>query len=124
MRLETISLLEDIREAGALIASFVAGKSFEDFRRDALLRSGLERQLEIAGEALRCLHREDRGIAAGLENYQRFMLYRNTLAHDYRAADDRLTWDAAAVRLPRLIEQVTALIASSEKGSESGPNAI
>ena len=43
----------DIVTACDLLADFTRGKGFEDYDADALLRSGVERQLEIIGEALR-----------------------------------------------------------------------
>jgi uncharacterized protein with HEPN domain len=44
--------LYDIRQAVRHVLDFVAGKNFEDYQGDLLLRSGVERQLEIIGEAL------------------------------------------------------------------------
>ena len=50
MRLETKKYLEDIRQAAELLAGFAQGKTFSDYRNDSLLRSGIERQIEIIGE--------------------------------------------------------------------------
>lgn len=52
MRPETTSLLEDIRQAAGLCAQFAAGATYETYAGDALLRSAVERQLTIIGEAL------------------------------------------------------------------------
>jgi uncharacterized protein with HEPN domain len=49
MRLEALKFLYDIQQACALLSSFVAGKAFDDYTGDALLRSGVERQLTIVG---------------------------------------------------------------------------
>jgi uncharacterized protein with HEPN domain len=52
MRLEAKKYLFDIQSAASLITEFVSGKRFEDYRADALLRSAVERQFEVIGEAL------------------------------------------------------------------------
>jgi uncharacterized protein with HEPN domain len=52
MRIESKKNLYDIAHAAELALGFVAGKSFADYQSDPMLRSAVERQLEIAGEAL------------------------------------------------------------------------
>ena len=49
MQPESLKYLFDMQRACTLLFSFVAGKTFEDYVRDALLRSGIERQLIIVG---------------------------------------------------------------------------
>lgn len=59
MRPEAPKLLWDARDAAARVRDFTAGKDFEDYARDAMLRSAVERQLEIVGEALGRLAKVD-----------------------------------------------------------------
>ena len=49
---EARKYLFDMAEACGLIETFVSGKSLDDYRDDPLLRSGVERQFEVIGEAL------------------------------------------------------------------------
>ncbi|MBF8276610.1 MAG: hypothetical protein HW390_1683, partial [Candidatus Brocadiaceae bacterium] len=47
MKDEILKYLFDIKEAALAIFQFVHGKKFEDYERDELLRSGVERKFEI-----------------------------------------------------------------------------
>jgi uncharacterized protein with HEPN domain len=58
--------LWDVRLAADSIATFVHGRSFADYAADLMLRSAVERQFEIAGEALNRLSREAPDIAEQL----------------------------------------------------------
>ncbi len=53
------------------IAAFAAGKTFADYEGDAMLRSAVERQFEIVGEALAQLSRLDEATAARITEYRR-----------------------------------------------------
>jgi len=50
---ESAKWLYDALEAARLVRSFVEGKDFAEYEADALLKSGVERQFEIVGEALK-----------------------------------------------------------------------
>lgn len=55
MRPETsdISYLWDMLDASMAIQQFLAGKTFNDYSIDRLLRGAVERHIEIIGEAAR-----------------------------------------------------------------------
>jgi uncharacterized protein with HEPN domain len=66
----------DVRRAADSIASFVESRDFADYQSDLMLRSAVERQFEIAGEALGRLSREAPGIAARLPDLRRAVAMR------------------------------------------------
>jgi uncharacterized protein with HEPN domain len=81
LRRDAKSLLWDARDAGRAITDMTAGKSFADFDSDLLLRSAVERQFEILGEALNRLARLDATLAARIPDLRRIVAFRNILIH-------------------------------------------
>ena len=57
MRPDVKKYLYDIDQAAGLIAQFTKGKGFPDYQADPMLRSAVERQFEIVGEAMTQLAR-------------------------------------------------------------------
>ena len=101
-------LLDMLRAARAVV-SFVDGRTFEQYEQELLLRSAVERQVEIVGEAAR-------GISSGFKTshphiaWRSIMAQRHRLAHEYGEIDDKLIWTVAAVHIPLLIAQIEPLI--------------
>jgi uncharacterized protein with HEPN domain len=63
---EAATYLWDALQAAEKAARFVDGKTFDDYLADDLLRSAVERQLEILGEALNLLRKTDPEVARQL----------------------------------------------------------
>ena len=82
-RPETLKYLFDILEACRLLDEFVAGKAFADYQADAMLRSAVERQFEVIGEALRLAIRDDPTLAGVVTHSSRIIAFRNHLVHGY-----------------------------------------
>ena len=110
MQLEAKKYLYDISEAGRLIASFTQDKAFADYERDAMLRSAVERQFEIIGEALAQLARLEQGLAERISDHRRIIAFRNILIHGYTQVDNRIVWDIVRSNLPILRQQVAELL--------------
>ena len=66
MHPDSAKYLWDARYAAALVERFVAGKGFDEYASDLLVKSAVERQLEIIGEALNALSRKDPSTAANI----------------------------------------------------------
>jgi uncharacterized protein with HEPN domain len=115
MRLESRKLLEDIRYASDLVSSFSEGKELPDYVADLLLRSAVERQFEIIGEALNRLVKADPETAARITHTSRIISFRNILIHGYDLVDHEVVWDVIETHLPVLQRQVEALLAEREE---------
>ncbi len=71
MRLEARKYLTDIQAAAERIARFTGGKRFEQYLADEMLRSAVERQFGILGEALSRLSKDSPEIAALIPDHAR-----------------------------------------------------
>ena len=118
MRLEARKLLYDIQQATRKLRDFTDGKSFADYQEDDLLRSAVERQFEIAGEAVRQLAKLDPALAEQLSEYQRIIAFRNILSHAYAQVDDRLVWDVLETRVDVLHDQVSVLLSNDNASAD------
>jgi uncharacterized protein with HEPN domain len=109
MQLEARKYVFDIERAARAIASFTAGKTLDDYLADPLLRSGVERQFEIAGEAVNKLAKFSLETAQKITDYRKLIAFRNVLIHGYAEVDDRLVWDLVQSKLPHLLADLAAL---------------
>ncbi len=97
-------------EACGLIESFVAGKSFDDYAADALLRSGVERQFEILGEALSRLLQIAPELSNRISDTRRIISFRNRLIHGYASVADEIVWGVIEANLEKLKDEVKLLL--------------
>jgi len=110
MRIESKKYLYDIAHAAKLAIGFIAGKTFAQYSTDVLLRSAVERQLEIVGEALAQLARIDPAAASRIGEYQRIIAFRNILIHGYAEIDHRIVWNVLELKLPVVLRQASSLL--------------
>jgi uncharacterized protein with HEPN domain len=110
MHADSRKLLWDAQRAAGRVARFTTGKSFADYANDDLLRSAVERQLEIVGEALNRLRHIDPATAATIEDIDRIVGFRNIVVHGYATLDDRIVWGIVESHLQPLRDRIEALI--------------
>ncbi len=106
---EVRKYLFDMAEACGLIQTFVSGKSIEDYRGDPLLRSGVERQFEIIGEALGRLLEIAPELSERISDSRRIISFRNRLIHGYASLADDIVWGIVEGNLPKLTEEIQQL---------------
>jgi uncharacterized protein with HEPN domain len=108
--------LFDIAEACTLLQRFTAGKTLDDYVADPLLRSGVERQFEIIGEALNQALRRFPSLAARISDAEQIIAFRNRLIHGYASIADDVVWAVLEHSLPTLHAEVESLLRELERG--------
>lgn len=103
-------LLWDAQQAAERVARFTDAKSFADYEADDYLRSAVERQFEIVGEALNQLSRLDPTTAATIAELPRIVAFRNVLTHGYASVDNRIVWGVIEGSLHALRASLTRLL--------------
>lgn len=110
MRREPRAYLWDAHQAAHAIAEFTRGRGNDDFARDLLLRSAVERQFEIIGEALSQLAKIDSELAAKVPHLPRVIAFRNILIHGYAVIDRATVWRVIEENLPELERALATLL--------------
>ncbi|MEI8572614.1 DUF86 domain-containing protein [Methylomonas sp. LW13] len=102
--------LWDAHFAAEAILEFVAGKTVADYRSDRLLRSAVERQFEIIGEALNQLCKIEPAWAERIPDLPQIVAFRNLLIHGYASVNDLTVWNTIESSLPALHETLANLL--------------
>ncbi|MBI2312890.1 MAG: DUF86 domain-containing protein [Betaproteobacteria bacterium] len=113
MHADARKLLWDARQAADRVAQYTAGKSFADYLVDDMLRSAVERQFEIIGEAFSQLRRVDPATAAAIPELPHIVAFRNILIHGYASVDNRLVWGVVEANLASLRAVLERLLAQA-----------
>jgi uncharacterized protein with HEPN domain len=114
MQLEARKYLFDIRQACGLLTEFTAGKSLADYAADAMLRSAVERQFEITGEALSKLLQIAPSLAPAITDSKRIISFRNVLIHGYADVSNDAVWAVVQKNLPILLREVAQLLLTDD----------
>ena len=108
--LEIRKYLFDIAQACELLEQFTAGKTFADYSRDPMLRSSVERQFEIIGEALTQAIRLDSTLSTCISDVGKIIAFRNRLIHAYATISDKVVWGILETNLPVLRREAESLL--------------
>ena len=108
--LEVRKYLFDIAQACDLLTQFICGKTFTEYSTDALLRSAVERQFEVLGEALNQALRLYPDLSKRVSDCRRIVAFRNRLIHGYAFVSDEVVWGVLETNLPTLRREVHSLL--------------
>ena len=117
MERDARTFLWDVCHAADRIEAFLQGRALADYLADSMLRSAVERQFEIIGEALNRLSRMAPDIAARIPDLARAVAMRNILIHGYAQVDSTAVWRTAHENLPDLRAQAAAALEGLGNGS-------
>jgi uncharacterized protein with HEPN domain len=97
--------LWDILDAARAVRQFIRGKTFADLLQERMLRNAVERNLEIIGEAARCVSQDGRDALPDIP-WRAMIALRNVLAHEYGDIRYERLWVVCTEQLPVLIRQL------------------
>lgn len=109
MQLEIQKYLFDIQSSINSINEYLGDKrDFDHYQNNKLLRRGVEREIEIIGEAANRILKMDSNIK--IDNARRIVDLRNWVIHGYDKIDDIIIWGIISKQLPLLKVQVDELL--------------
>jgi uncharacterized protein with HEPN domain len=109
MKDEVRKYLFDILTSIESVEDFLGEKRiFADYQSNRLLKRGIEREIEIIGEAISKILKLAPEIS--ITNARRIVDTRNWVIHSYDNVDDIIIWGIVVNHLPKLKQEVTELI--------------
>lgn len=105
MKREIKKCLFDINTSIDSIYDYLGGdRNFFEYQKNKLLRRGIEREIEIIGEAMNRILRIDPDFK--IENSRQIIDTRNWVIHGYDKVDDVIIWGIISNHLPKLRKEI------------------
>jgi uncharacterized protein with HEPN domain len=98
--------LDDARYAASLALRFLSGRTLADYREDEYLRSAVERQVEIVGEACRRALDDTPELRQRLPDAALAIGMRNRIAHGYDTLDHAVVFNTVTLSFAPLIAEL------------------
>ena len=109
--------LDDVLEACEKIRLFVSEMTFEEFSNDVKTIDAVVRNLEIIGEAVKCVPIEMLSSQPQVD-WRKIKQFRDIIAHHYFRVDLEVVWAIVQQRIGAL-EAATYAIMSDHRGFET-----
>ena len=110
---EASKWLSDVLGAADRILAFTRGRTRAEFEADDLLRSAVQWQFAIIGEAMTRLRRDAPAIAGRISEHGRIIAFRNQILHGYDVIRHEITWQVVEEKLPVLRREIADLLSAS-----------
>lgn len=108
---EAGKFLNDMLDRAAFALSLMKDKTLDDLVNNRLIRSAVERELMVLGEALYQLHGLHPAIAEQVDSWREIIAFRHVLVHGYESLNMQVIWSVIRDDLAPLIVQLEALLA-------------
>jgi uncharacterized protein with HEPN domain len=109
----------DIIESCDAIEAAIKGYTLTSYQGSRLIRSAVEREFIIIGEAIMTLHRVTPELYAAIGHARRIVDFRNQLTHEYPNVDDAIVWAVAGRDVPILRRECEAIMTSLESRGDA-----
>ncbi|HEV6964167.1 MULTISPECIES: DUF86 domain-containing protein [Roseateles] len=110
MQRDPRAYLWDALQAAQALRAFVADADSQRYSADELLRSAVERKLEIIGEALGQLAKLDADLARQVPRLPQIVAFRNVLIHGYARVNHETVWNVVQDAVPELMRTLQELL--------------
>lgn len=110
MQRDSRAYLTDVVEACDAIVAALRGVDVVAYRASRLIRSAVEREFILIGEAIGSLSRLAPEIFSSISNARRIIDLRNQLTHEYPNVNDALVWGIADRDVPELRRECAEIL--------------
>jgi uncharacterized protein with HEPN domain len=102
--------LYDIINCSEFVLELTKGKTVDDYKKDRVFRSALERELQIIGEAMLQLDRVSPETVEEISEHRSIIGFRHVLVHGYDSLDPDTVWNVVETKIAILLKQAKALL--------------
>lgn len=106
--------LADVVGSCEAIEFAVRGLNLKAYEENRLVRSSVEREFIIIGEAMAALSRVAPAVFESVSHARRIIDFRNQLTHEYPMVDDALVWAIIENDVPVLRQECSSLLEHAE----------
>ncbi len=102
--------LRDMLDRATFVMKVLTEHSRSELDSDRLLRSAVEREPSIVGEALYQFHKQDPQLAERIEHWNEIIRFRHVIVHGYSVLSMDMIWDVVQKDLPSLVKQLNKML--------------
>ena len=113
-----LAYLLDIVDACDAITDLLVGVDLDRYRATRPIRSAVEREFILIGEAVASLLRLDPDLSERISHARMIVNFRNQLAHEYAAVSDAVVWAIATNEVAVLRGECRIMLAELDAGAD------